>query len=105
MTTDSPNQSEDGVERHTPGPWHWSNETLMAGPDAIHLLYTQEAPGLGSAADANARLIAAAPEQHGAHIKISEIANRVFQMGDAECRRALQEIHAISRAALKATQP
>ena len=46
----------------TAGPWHWTGETLMAGPNGTHLLYTKEAPGLGNAAEANARLIAAAPD-------------------------------------------
>lgn len=55
-------EGQKGQGAFTPGPWVWFGGTLAAGPRGIHLLYAEEAPGLGAAAEANAHLIAAAPE-------------------------------------------
>lgn len=49
--------------KHTPGPWKFHGSTLVQDKgNRLHLGSFHEAPGLGSAADANARLITAAPE-------------------------------------------
>jgi hypothetical protein len=47
--------------KHTPGPWGFVGE-ILTGPRGLKLGTFSEGPGLGYAADANARLIAAAPE-------------------------------------------
>jgi hypothetical protein len=48
---------------HTPGPWAFCNHTLcQANGKFLHLGEWRESPGLGSAAAANMRLIAAAPD-------------------------------------------
>lgn len=48
---------------HTPGPWAFCNDTLcQANGNYLHLGKWVESPGLGRAAEANKRLIAAAPE-------------------------------------------
>lgn len=55
------NKSSGGA--HTPGPWAFFNETLcQAHGKYVHLGEWRESPGLGHAANANARLIEAAPE-------------------------------------------
>ena len=46
--------------KHTPGPWRIAKGKLLSGN--LHLAYIDEAPGLGHAAEANATLLAAAPE-------------------------------------------
>lgn len=48
--------------KHTPGPWTLTGGTLIGGRRKTHIAYVQEAPGLGAAAEANFRLIEAAPE-------------------------------------------
>lgn len=48
---------------HTPGPWSFRNNTLVQDTgNRLHLGVFHEAPGLGNAAAANARLIASAPD-------------------------------------------
>lgn len=42
--------------------WEWLDHTLVAGPKQTHLLYANEAPGLGKQADEVRRVIAAAPD-------------------------------------------
>lgn len=50
------------THKHTPGPWTASEYGLIgAGPQFLHIAKTATT-GMGRAADANARLIAAAPE-------------------------------------------
>ena len=47
---------------HTPGPWTFSGNTLIQDKgNRLHIGTFSESPGLGYAASANARLIAAAP--------------------------------------------
>lgn len=49
--------------QHTPGPWAFIGSTLVQDSgNRLHLGKFTEAPGLRQAAEANARLIAAAPE-------------------------------------------
>lgn len=63
------------MSKHTPGPWHWQGSALRAGPDEV--LWGDNIIGEGAtfaerigacgpstepAAEANARLIAAAPD-------------------------------------------
>lgn len=48
--------------RHTPGPWTLNDGTLLQDSGRkLHIGKFSEAPGLGDAAAANARLICAAP--------------------------------------------
>jgi hypothetical protein len=47
---------------YTPGPWRiGEDDVIVAGPRGLHIAKV-EITGMGYAADANARLIAAAPE-------------------------------------------
>ena len=49
--------------KHTPGPWSFCNNTLcQANGNYLHLGTWSESSGLGKMAQANARLIAAAPD-------------------------------------------
>ena len=49
--------------KHTPGPWRINEYgQLLAGKNGIHLFHLVPSPGLGFAQDANAYVIAAAPE-------------------------------------------
>lgn len=48
--------------KYTELKWEWLDHTLVAGPKQTHLLYANEAPGLGSQADEVRRVIAAAPD-------------------------------------------
>lgn len=49
--------------KHTPGPWNFHGSTLVQDKgNRLNLGTFHEAPGLGTAADSNARLIAAAPD-------------------------------------------
>ncbi|MDO3431140.1 hypothetical protein QWJ46_00435 [Rhizobium sp. CBN3] len=48
--------------KHSPGPWHWNGNSLISGKHGYYLMHTEECPGLGHSAEANKRLIAAAPD-------------------------------------------
>ena len=51
--------------KHTPGPWRWDSYGALIGPNMEDVLYAQEmqnTAGLVVDNEANARLIAAAPE-------------------------------------------
>lgn len=49
--------------KHTPGPWNFHGNTLVQDKgNRLNLGTFHEAPGLGNAAAANARLISAAPD-------------------------------------------
>lgn len=51
------------MSKHTPGPWAFCNDTLcQANGKYLHLGVWQESNGIGKAAEANKRLIAAAPD-------------------------------------------
>lgn len=47
---------------HTPGPWGWTEEGRLAGPNGYAILAIGDAAEDILPSDANARLIAAAPE-------------------------------------------
>lgn len=48
--------------KHSPGPWHWNGNSLVSGWHGYYLMHIEEYPGLGHSAEANKRLIAAAPD-------------------------------------------
>ena len=88
---------------YTKGPWvcdgpdHFNDYTIHPEGRALAIAAITNGAinsiaGHGAEHEANARLIAASPDLLEASERSKAIANRVYQMGDAECRRALSEI-------------
>jgi hypothetical protein len=70
------------MTKHTNGPWAFSETGLIgAGPQFLHIAQTVTT-GMGHAATANARIIAAAPEMLDAlRIALRELENACHQAG------------------------
>lgn len=104
------------MSKYTPGPWKVGAkfDTGSASTSGVEISDIENSETVAVAVEgndsggiytyqevlANARLIAAAPELLEALINGAEIANRVYQMGDAEVRRALVGIYELNRAAI-----
>jgi hypothetical protein len=70
------------MNKHTNGPWTFSETGLIgAGPQFLHIAQTVNT-GMGHAATANARIIAAAPEMLNAlRIALRGLENACHQAG------------------------
>jgi hypothetical protein len=93
MTETSANNCAVFVPAHTPGPWEWANDEVFAEPsnDSICVVLQKE-----SHFEANARLIAAAPDLLAAALEVRRCGN-----GGAKLSRKASD--AIRTAIAKAT--
>ena len=72
------------MSKNTPAPWHWNGSSLVSGKHGYYLMHTEECPGLGHAAEANKRLIAAAPELLEALKPFKDLAHAILAESPAD---------------------
>jgi hypothetical protein len=95
---------------HTPGPWSYSetrkktrnHDRVIDGPDGIEVAYALDMNrhDMDAQVDANARLIAAAPELLAALVADSKHVHSAFECGEDRkaCPVEAMKRHAIARA-------
>lgn len=88
--------------QHTPAPWKLhrhpsgSESIVTDNEEMMHIMHIQEARGLGAAAEANARLIVAAPRLLAALERVVGMTDR--QPGNYQPQWLIEAIAAISAA-------
>ena len=92
--------------KHTPGPWHATSDLRIRTKDGVNVSQCLTTYSTLNQSDANARLIAAAPDLLEAHDRILSdelfhiVVNRVDLPDEAKLRALLAEIYETSRIAL-----
>lgn len=88
--------------KHTPGPWV-IKDGILKSENGYHLYSLEERPGLGHAAEANARLIAAAPELLESLEGLLNQAKQCFALTTSEESQKVLAMDAARAAIAKAT--